>query len=259
MRRLGDAPTPPADDAPGWESVKLPDYWGIAIRRQHLEGWYRGTVHLADAPRELWAVFLPRIGQNVAVWVNHELVGDGGPFTEPLPRNWNRPQLYSVPSRLLHAGDNVVHVRIRTHPGAPGYLRAIYVGPARELGPVFELRSGCRSISRRSSMLPPPPPGCSCSSSRSDGASCRRRRGSRAASSCGPGAAPTRSCIASRCRPVCGSDRALSRRANSAARPRSRSHRGHRDRVESENLCRGGFSAAARARRRAGAGWRSRR
>lgn len=131
-RLLADDALPPADDRPGWERVALPDYWGAAMRRHGLDGWYRTVVTL-DAPGpELWAVYLPRVSQAASVWVNGVHVG-GDVRRDPLPRDWLRPQLATVPPALLRAGPNRIDVHVRTHLGAPGYLRAIAVGPDRVL------------------------------------------------------------------------------------------------------------------------------
>jgi signal transduction histidine kinase len=133
-------PVPPPDDAPGWERVRLPDFWGIDVRRHAVEGWYRATFRLDAVPDEPWAVYLPRIAQTVAVWMNGEYIGDTGRFTEPLPRHWNRPVLLTVPAALLRPGENVLRIRLATHVGAPGFLRPFHVGPLRVLRPLYDRR-----------------------------------------------------------------------------------------------------------------------
>jgi signal transduction histidine kinase len=134
--RLFASDLTPPPDGPGWETAPLPDYWRPDARRG-LTAWYRTTVRLDGDADELWAVYLPRIGQTASVWVNDRLVG-GGPDTDPLPRDWIRPHLFTIPEALLRPGANDVAVRIRTHIGAPGYLRTIEVGPERILQPLYE-------------------------------------------------------------------------------------------------------------------------
>src|SRR6185436_2294068 len=89
---------------------------------------------------ELWAVYMPRVGQAAAVWVNGVHVG-GDVGGDPLPRDWIRPQLFTVPPTLLHAGRNVVDVHLRTHIGEPGYVRTIVVGPEAVLRHVHQVVS----------------------------------------------------------------------------------------------------------------------
>jgi signal transduction histidine kinase len=139
-RLLGTSETPPPDGAPGWESVTLPDYWGPEIREHAVDGWYRAHVMLDEAPRELWAVYLPRVAMNAGAWVNGAAVGESGPFVDPLLRSWNHPQLFVVPAALLKAGDNTLDVRLRTVVGAPGFIRPVYVGPERQLRRTWEIR-----------------------------------------------------------------------------------------------------------------------
>jgi signal transduction histidine kinase len=139
-RHLGPSDTPPSEGAPGWQAIRLPDYWGPKIRATAIEGWYRTHLTLDAAPSDLWAVYLPRFTMNAGVWVNGTAVGDSGPFVDPLLRNWNRPQLFVVPAALLRAGDNTIDVRLRTLLGAPGFFRSLYVGPERSLRPTWEIR-----------------------------------------------------------------------------------------------------------------------
>ena len=127
---LAASATPPPDDATGWTAVQLPDLWTVARRRIAIEGWYRAEVPLVAAPDTLWAVYLPRLNMNAAVWVNGQLIGDGGRFEDAVSRNWNRPLLFTVPGGLLHAGANTVDVRLRVNRTGPGVLATFRVGPA---------------------------------------------------------------------------------------------------------------------------------
>ena len=136
-RFLGAASSPPAADAPGWEHVPLPDYWDGDMRRRSVEGWYRITVELAAVPTELWAIYIPRVGQTAGLWVNGVHLG-GGDVVDPLPRDWVNPLLFTVPAEILRPGANEIVVRVMTHLGAPGYLRDVEIGPERSLRRVFD-------------------------------------------------------------------------------------------------------------------------
>jgi hypothetical protein len=95
------------------------------------------TVELDAAPTELWAIYLPRVGQTAGLWVNGVHLG-GGDVVDPLPRDWVNPLLFTVPAEILRPGANEIFVRLLTHVGAPGYLRDLEIGPERSLRRVFD-------------------------------------------------------------------------------------------------------------------------
>jgi len=132
---VDDALAPPAADDPRWQTAPLPDRWPRARRRAGRFGWYRLTVDLDGAPDTLWAVALPLVVQNAAVYVNGQPVGDGGRFAPPMARNWNRPLLMTVPPALLAPGENTIEVRLGTSGVAPPVLGPLVVGPASALVP----------------------------------------------------------------------------------------------------------------------------
>lgn len=138
---VDDGATPPDDADPRWRGVALPDHWGAARRVAGLAGWYRLVVDLPARPETLWAIGLPLVVQNAAVRVNGERVGNGGPFAPTMARNWNRPLFVTVPPGVLHAGRNVVHVRLASEGVAPPILGRVYVGPAAAIEPPLVRRA----------------------------------------------------------------------------------------------------------------------
>lgn len=120
--------------------VELPEYWWPDRRMRHPEATYTFSLHLDRAPDELWSVFLPRLSMNAAVWVNGHFIGDGGRLEPPLSRNANRPLYFPIPTGMLHAGDNVIRLRLVVEPTFPGLLDPFLVGPAAVLRPTFENR-----------------------------------------------------------------------------------------------------------------------
>jgi signal transduction histidine kinase len=136
----GEMTAPPPADGPGWTSVTLPDLWRSVRRRVAVAGWYRMAFDLPAAPDELFALYFARPGMNLAVYVNGAFVGDGGRFTEPIARNWNRPLFFPVPARLLVAGPNRVDVYQQTNPSSPVLVSRMLVGPERLVRPLWEWR-----------------------------------------------------------------------------------------------------------------------
>jgi signal transduction histidine kinase len=138
---LDDRPTPPPDDAAGWEPVTLPDEW----RRQRPErggfAWYRLELAGRAANGQPFALYLPSLSMNAAAWVNGEPIGAGGRFQEPFSRNFNHPLYFPFPSSLLDRERNVVHVRLWCY-ATPlhGYLAPLEVGPDAMLRARYEAR-----------------------------------------------------------------------------------------------------------------------
>lgn len=135
---LLDQPAPPPAHARGWRPQPLPDLWsrrGLRARG----GWYRLRLHLDAPPRAVQGVYLWRLNMNAAVWLNGQFLGDGGRFSEPMARNWNRPLYFTVPHALWRAGDNEILIRLATYPGF-GMLAPPQVGAEALLKPRYELR-----------------------------------------------------------------------------------------------------------------------
>jgi signal transduction histidine kinase len=106
--------------------VSLPDNWRSRPPFANV-GWYRVTLDLQVAPNRLWGIYLPNLEMAPTVFVNDVMVG-GFSTEAPLPRLWNRPVYFSIPSGILKPGSNQIAVRLASH-GATGRLGEIYIGP----------------------------------------------------------------------------------------------------------------------------------
>ncbi|MEO8133662.1 MAG: sensor histidine kinase [Betaproteobacteria bacterium] len=120
---LHDSSDIPPPDAAAWSPQKFPDNWNITRRGIGGTVWYRFDFRM-HAPTAAYAVYLPRVSMNAAVYVNGLLVGSGGSFDEPVARNWNRPLYYLIPPGVLKDGKNRVHIRVRGYPDLDGGLSA---------------------------------------------------------------------------------------------------------------------------------------
>ncbi|XOV89106.1 MAG: ATP-binding protein [Pseudomonadota bacterium] len=130
-----DAMTPPVNGP--WTAVKLPHLWPREVPGV-LSGWYR--FELPDEPYEVQsAVYLWRFSMNAAVWLNDQFLGDGGRFTEPMARNWNRPMLFLLPASAWQPEDNFLYVKLAVYPGW-GHLPPIVIGPYEKLRPDYDKR-----------------------------------------------------------------------------------------------------------------------
>jgi signal transduction histidine kinase len=116
---LAAAPSsgPPAD----WQAarrVALPDDWALSRPGQRGVLWYRLTLAPsatagAAAPAALQALYVERACSVMQVWLNGQMIHDGGRFDEPATRNCHRPQLIAVPASLLKADGNLLDLRVR--------------------------------------------------------------------------------------------------------------------------------------------------
>ncbi len=133
-----DGVTPPSRNA-GWRPGVLPDDWRHADTQSH-NAWYRFALDLNVSPNRLWAIFLPTINMNTAVYLNGHLLGDGGRFDAPMTRNWNTPQYFMIPNGMLNTGENIVVIRIAALSPGSGYLGKVHLAPDEVLRPAYELR-----------------------------------------------------------------------------------------------------------------------
>ncbi len=138
---LADGELPPADTAP-WRPQSLPDAWPVnhpqAVADNTPGGWYRFRFALAAGFDPLQAIYLPKLGLNAAVYLNGRPIGNGGAFTEPYGRNWNRPLLFLAPPGVLRAGENTLHVRLLSHAYTQASLQPLLVGADAVLRPKYE-------------------------------------------------------------------------------------------------------------------------
>ena len=102
----------------GWTAIHVPDLWeaqGYAA----LDGiaWYRTTVTLtADEAASSATLSLGTIDDDDVTWVNGVEVGRTS--------GWNVPRHYPVPASALHAGANVIAVRVADTGGGGGIYGA---------------------------------------------------------------------------------------------------------------------------------------
>jgi signal transduction histidine kinase len=126
---LTEADVPPLGSA-SWQQQSLPDNWSASRPGVGGFAWYRIEFDLRPEQLKLSALYVPRISMNGVVMINGESLGGGSDFAEPMTRQWYRPQLFSVPEKLLKPGTNVIHYRIKAYANNKGGLSEMHFGPA---------------------------------------------------------------------------------------------------------------------------------
>ncbi len=113
--------------------VSLPHLWSETIPEVEGSGWYQLALTEVDLSAPGYAVYLPKLNMNAAVFVNGQWVGDGGTFEPPVAQNWNRPLYFPFATSLLKPSGNVVQVRVYAYAYDWGGLHPLYVGPNTSL------------------------------------------------------------------------------------------------------------------------------
>jgi len=135
---LHDNSETPPPDAAAWTAQVLPDNWNLSRRGIGGTVWYRFDYQIPNPADAVYAIYLPRVSMNGAVYVNGLLIGSGGSFNEPVARNWNRPLYFLIPPGLLKAGVNRVHIRVRGYPDLDGGLTAPVIDTDTALAEEYE-------------------------------------------------------------------------------------------------------------------------
>ncbi len=133
-----DSLMPPAGGA--WTRVALPDSWTKSRRPRNVFGWYRLAFEHQGDGRTPQALYIPRITNNVEVFLNGSSFAVSGRLGPQPDATWNRAQYFLLPPSLLREGHN--ELLIRLHPD--GYERAglstVCIGNADMLSPVYQMR-----------------------------------------------------------------------------------------------------------------------
>ncbi len=122
-----------------WQAQSLPDDWYNNNRQQN-QTWYRSLLNVPVIDERNWAVYLPSVSHNAAVYINGIWVGQGGPFSDPVSRHHNEPLLFRFSSELLRSGQNQIDVRVKASFNEQGFLAQFYVAPLEQLISAYMLK-----------------------------------------------------------------------------------------------------------------------
>lgn len=97
----------------GWKKMYVPKYWEGALADDDGVVWFRTTVVLpAAAAAKTGILHLPAVDDSDDTYINGRLVGKTWSYNEP--RN------YEIPAGVLHAGNNLLVVKITDVQGGGG-------------------------------------------------------------------------------------------------------------------------------------------
>lgn len=124
-------------------TVQLPDDWHRS-QRSNNDYWYSSEVEVARPLDAVWAVYLPFVTHNAAVYINGMWVGQGGRFADPVSRHHNEPLLFSFASELLRPGSNRIDIRVKAALPQQGLLDKVYLAPLQALQEIHGLKHWVR-------------------------------------------------------------------------------------------------------------------
>lgn len=119
-----------------WKDIQLPDTWNASRPDVGGIGVYRFHLDFAEKPEELWAILLPRVGHNAAVYFNGTLLGIHGNFKK-YSNIWNTPFIITLPSSLIE-NSNTIDIKVQAFPNFFGRLLPPRVGPEEKLKSVYQ-------------------------------------------------------------------------------------------------------------------------
>ena len=135
----GDNPLLRPTSTAGWQEVDLPDSWRRQDRDRSKIGWYRLRFSLPELPAEPLAIYIPRITNNVAVYINGTLLGVSGNI-ERREVSWNVAQHFPVSPGLLGIGPNILDIRLHPDHYARAGISRVFLGSERVIGPRIQWR-----------------------------------------------------------------------------------------------------------------------
>jgi signal transduction histidine kinase len=122
-----------------WRPVTLPDQWRLGSQEHTGAGWYRITFHVAQPESEPWLVYLPRLREGGALYVNDQLLARVPEPDATTWVRWMRPHAFPVPPGQLHPGDNTLYVRVNPA-NKDRIISSIHIGPDEAVRPLYASR-----------------------------------------------------------------------------------------------------------------------
>ncbi len=136
-----------------WVDIALPDVWPKAkltdasgkpiLRKPPMLGWYKiRFIALAETavPRQQIAVYIPRVTNNIEVYLNGQSFYQSGDVTQTIETQWNTPQFFALPKGLVKTGENALLIRLHTEKHGRVGVAAVSIGPLNEIKPVYTIR-----------------------------------------------------------------------------------------------------------------------
>lgn len=117
--------------------VALPYHWDRLHPGRAGAAVYEIDFQLAGGPAEPMALYLPRLGNAYAIWLNGHLLERGGDLERGNGADHAKAPRYVEIAPLLLRADNRLRIQIRTDVGRRGGLAPISLGPVDAVLPLY--------------------------------------------------------------------------------------------------------------------------
>ena len=112
--------------------VSFPD-WDTPKRLNTSNLWYLIPFSPSAETDRKQAVYLPRLSQNVEVYLNGQWLGNGGSMKPPITRNSSHNLIFNFDRKTLKDQQNILAIHLVGERPERSYLGAVYVGPEQLL------------------------------------------------------------------------------------------------------------------------------
>ena len=118
-------------------AVELPYQWDRHHRGAAGEAHFQIPFSLAAVPSEPYGLYIPRLGNAYAIWLNGALLEQNGDFSLGSSPDFAKAPRYLVLTPRLLRQHNLVQIRIRADAGRRGGLAPPVLGPHDEVYPRY--------------------------------------------------------------------------------------------------------------------------
>ena len=126
-----------ADGITTIRDVPLPYHWDAHHPGQQGEAVFELQFDLPVVPQDPWSLYLPRLGNAYAIWLNGTLLQREGDLRHYNGADYSQePRYAAIPAGLLQAS-NQVRVHIRADVGRRGGLARLTLGPQDEVDAAY--------------------------------------------------------------------------------------------------------------------------
>ena len=117
--------------------VNLPYQWDRRHRGAAGEAHFQIPFSLAAVPSEPYGLYIPRLGNAYAIWLNGALLEQNGDLSQGMGPDFAKAPRYLVLTPHLLRQHNLIQIHIRADAGRRGGLAPLVLGPHEEVYPRY--------------------------------------------------------------------------------------------------------------------------